>query len=190
MLVLGGILCFLMAAALVYFALRPKLAFHLDEGWKFRGETEPSEAYIAVNGVGRLIAAVVAVVIGIACIGQYFGDKRDERAKQEQTDLYAVAEQRCESEVKPRFDEAIKWDNGKIANPDELHALAQALDVEIEIKPSSAPGPNRTSVQTSNMFVRDPALPKYHDMLLYYSGLPSHLGPRFEPVECSLAPPL
>lgn len=184
-----GILCFLIAAALVYFALRPELAFHLDEGWKFRGKTEPSEAYIAVNGVGRIIAAVVAVVVGIACIGQYFSEKSQAREEKQQADLYAVAEQRCESEVKPRFNEAIKWDNGKIANPDELHALAQTLNVEIEIKSSSAPGLNRTSIPTSNMFVRDPTLPKYHDTLLYYSGLPSHLGVMAEPVECSVAPP-
>ncbi|NOP97351.1 DUF6199 family natural product biosynthesis protein [Mycolicibacterium fortuitum] len=186
-----GIVCFILAAALAYFAFQPKLAFYLDEGWKFRDRTEPSDTYVAVNGVGRIIGAVVAVVVGIACIGEYFGEKSEARAKQQQSDRYAAAQQRCEAQVRPRFNQTIKWDDGKITNPDELNALASELRVEIEIMSTTSPGPNRTRVPTSNMFVRDPTLPEYQDSVLFYGGTPDRLGSTTLPDECSLSrPPL
>ncbi|WP_135457333.1 DUF6199 family natural product biosynthesis protein [Mycobacterium sp. DL99] len=186
-----GILSFLLAAVLVFFAMRPKLAFYLDEGWKFRNETEPSDTYVAVNGAGRIIGAVVAVVVGIACIGEYFSEKSEARAEKEQADLYAAAEQRCDSEVRPRFNEAIRWaDDGHIANPEELQALAEELDVEIKITAGSAPSlKGKPPSRPDNLLVTDPTLPKYHDMLVYYSGLPSYLRLMADPVECSVAPP-
>ncbi|MGV0738876.1 hypothetical protein BA059_03235 [Mycolicibacterium sp. (ex Dasyatis americana)] len=187
-----GILCFLLAAALVFFATRPKLAFYLDEGWKFRGETEPSDTYVAVNGVGRIIGAVVAVVVGIACIGQYFGEKSDEGAKQQQSDLYAAARQRCETQVRPRFNQTIKWDNGMIANHQEVQALADGLEVEIEfVKDAVRRSGGQPNTPTENMWVRDRTLPKHHDMLLYYHGGLQSLGKSQQPTECSMArPPL
>lgn len=190
MLILGGIFAFLLAAALVFFAVRPKIAFYLDEGWKFRNETEPSDTYVAVNGVGRIIGAVVAVVIGISCIGQYFSEKNEVRAKQEQTDLYAAAKQRCESQVRPRFNKTIKWDNGKIANHAEVQALADELKVEIEfVKDAVYRSGGKSNTPTENMWVRDRTLPKYHDMLLYYHGGLQTLGKSQQLTECSMARP-
>jgi hypothetical protein len=185
-----GILCFALAAVLAYFAFQPKLAFYLDEGWKFRDRTEPSDTYVAVNGVGRIIGAVVAVVVGIACIGQYFGEKGDERAKQEQTDLYAAAEQRCEAQVRPRFNQTIKWDNGKIANHQEVQALADELKVEIEfVEDAVRRRGNQPNTPTENMWVRDRTLPKYHNMLLYYHGGLQSLGESQQLTKCSMARP-
>lgn len=185
-----GILSFLVAAALVFFAMRPKLAFHLDEGWKFRGKTEPSETYVAVNGVGRMIAAVVAVVVGIGCIGQYFDDKRDERAKQAQTDLYATARQRCESQVRPRFNQTIKWDGGMIANHQEVQALADELTVAIKFDAPIRSGfGDHPDATTENLWVHDPTLPKYYDMLLYYHGGLQSMGKSQQLTECSMARP-
>lgn len=57
-----AILPFVVAAVLVFFAFQPKLAFFLDEGWKFRQKTAPSELYIGVSVVGRLMAGVAAAV--------------------------------------------------------------------------------------------------------------------------------
>ncbi|MEW2483697.1 DUF6199 family natural product biosynthesis protein [Mycobacterium sp. NPDC049093] len=185
-----GILSFLLAAVLVFFAARPKLAFYLDEGWKFRDRTEPSDTYVAVNGVGRIIGAVVAVVVGIACIGQHFSDKNEARAKQEQTDLYAAAKQRCESQVRPRLNETIKWDDGAIANHQEVQALADELEVEIEfIKDGVYKSGSQSNTPTENMWVRDRTLPKYHDMLLYYHGGLQSLGKSQQLTECSMARP-
>ncbi|OMC04811.1 hypothetical protein [Mycolicibacterium fortuitum] len=141
--------------------------------------------------MGRIIGTVVAVVVGITCIGEYFGEKSEARAKQQQSDRYAAAQQRCEAQVRPRFNQTIKWDDGKITNPDELNALASELKVEIEIESTSSPGPNRTRVPTSNMFVRDPTLPEYQDSVLFYGGTPDRLGSTTLPDECSLSrPPL
>ncbi|OBC05080.1 hypothetical protein A5784_11575 [Mycobacterium sp. 852013-50091_SCH5140682] len=184
-----GILSFAAAVALVFFAFKPDLAFRLDEGWKFRGKTEPSETYVAVNTVGRIIGAIVAIGVGIGAIAQYNSDQRSAREKQATDELYAAAEQRCASELRPRFNETANWNSGgQLTNPQEVQALAHDLGVEVEITTSAAlRGVTNPPPPSTNLTVLDPTLPESHRTVLYYLGSPFGFDPTA--VQCDITRP-
>jgi hypothetical protein len=69
-----AIFMFVLAALLIFFGLHPKLSFYLDEGWKFGDETEPSDAYIGISTVGRLLAGGIAFVFGLIVLVSAIGD--------------------------------------------------------------------------------------------------------------------
>jgi hypothetical protein len=69
-----AIFMFVLAALPIFFGLHPKLSFNLDEGWKFREEIEPSDAYVGVSTVGRLLAGGIAFIFGLIVLISAIGD--------------------------------------------------------------------------------------------------------------------
>jgi hypothetical protein len=125
-----AIVMFFVAAVCIYLALQPKLAFQLDEGWKFKNKTEPSRTYEGISTFRFTITAFIAVGIGIFLIILYFDARHDAQRK-------AAAEQsyrNCTGTVLPRFNETIKWDGLKVSNKDELDALAEELGVRVRVE--------------------------------------------------------
>lgn len=167
-----GILCFLLAGTLVFFALKPDLAFHLDEGWKFKNKVEPSETYVAVNTAGRFVAALVAVGLGIAAITQGISEHREKQDQEDSAARYAASQQRCESDIAPKFNQTIRWTrDGAVANRDEVLALGRELDVDVKIRQDNSlaamPDPPPPSDTIS---VHDPSLPGPDKLILFLSG--------------------
>lgn len=172
-----ALLMFVTAALLIFFAFRPKLAFYLDEGWKFGDKTEPSDLYVGVNGVRRAIAALVALFVGFGACGQHFSEQSAAKAQAAAT----AAHQRCENEILPRFNDTIRWDGTLVSNPDELHALAKELGVEVEIerKPDW-----RTHTPADDVGVNDPRKPRQDKRVFTYFGAYGDDNPYARPKKC------
>ena len=120
-----AILCFILGAVSLFFAVKPKLAFYLDEGWKFKDAPAPSDAYLGVNLIGCLGGGAVLIVLGIVLLSQNSDVKAEDAA-------FAAAD-RCREELLPRFDDTVEWAGTHVANPTEVRRLASELGVEVTI---------------------------------------------------------
>lgn len=165
-----AILLFLTGAALLFFAFNPKLSFFLEEGWKFRDKTEPSELYIGVNFLGRFVLGVVGILAGIGCLVAAITDANTAEARANTEAAAEAAHQRCEDVLLPRFNDTIEWDGAVVANPDEVRALARELGVEVEIT-------RRTDYvhhdePADDVDVKDPANPRTDKTAVFYIGGP------------------
>jgi hypothetical protein len=169
-----AIVMFIAAALMIFFAVQSKLAFFLDEGWKFRETTEPSDLYVGVNGIKGFVVAAVAIFVGIGACGQHVSEQNTAKAQAAAT----AAHQRCETEILPRFNDTIKWDGPLVSNPDELHALAQELGVEVEIERKMD---FRTHAPADDVGINDPAKPRQDKRVFTYFGWASDHG---TPDEC------
>ncbi len=161
-----GIFAFGIAAVLLFFAFKPNLAFFLDEGWKFRQKTEPSDLYVGANLIGRVIAAGAAIVVGFGAIGMHFSERHENDNKA--ATRAAIA--RCESEILPRFNETVKWDGKVLANPDEVRRLADELGVTVEIKNTTAYDYRKPPQPATTVAVSDPDLTESSKALFTYLG--------------------
>lgn len=177
MLVFFGILLLVFAGILAFFALQPDLAFFLDEGWKFRGNVEPSEAYKQVSTFGRGAVAVIAAIAGVSLICAGIMDKRSSDAKEAAS---RAASQLCE-DVHNRLDSTIKWGaDGTVTNHDEVQALGAQLGVEINIERWNPLGGTVEGIPPAEeVDVRDPATKQ---VLIMYQG--GQLGARPIGTEC------
>jgi len=166
-----GILLLLMAPVALYFAFHPKKAFYFDEGWKFRSKPEPSDAYIEYNRLAGFAGAIVLVAFGIFLIVQQVSADKRAAAEQAAERQKAASHARCESEIKPRFDATIKWDaNGKLANPQEVQALADQLHVTARVETDTSTfAPN--APRGEQVWISDPTLPGGTSMLSYFGVL-------------------
>lgn len=120
-----AVICFLLGAALIVIGTRPGLAFYLDEGWKFRDATAPSETYTAVTGVAGLAGGIGFVVLGVVLLSQHSTVTAEDAA--------LAAAQHCREQLLPRFDATVEWDGSRLANPDEVRSLATELGVDLVI---------------------------------------------------------
>lgn len=120
-----AILCFLLGAVSLFFAFKPKLAFYLDEGWKFKDAPAPSDTYIGVNLTKCLGGGAVFIVMGIVLLSQQSDFKAEDAA--------SAAADRCREELLPRFDDTVEWTGTRLANPTEVRRLASELGVEVTI---------------------------------------------------------
>lgn len=152
----SGLLCFLFAAIALLFAFKPREAFYLTEGWKFKDRLEPSDAYVASKAIGGIFGAIVMVGVGIWMISRHLDDKRvaDEKAAS------ATSWEKCTKEVLPRYQQTVKWDGYLVANSDEVKALGKELGVDIEIKRSTGFDIGKQeSVPADDVTVSDPKKP-------------------------------
>ncbi|KAA0093666.1 hypothetical protein CIW49_26835 [Mycolicibacterium sp. P1-18] len=120
-----AIVSFLLGAVSLFFAVKPKLAFYLDEGWKFKDTPAPSDAYLGVNLIGCLAGAAVFIVMGVVLLSQ--------RSTFAAEDAAFAAADRCREELLPRFDDTVEWAGTRLANPDEVRRLASELGVEVTV---------------------------------------------------------
>lgn len=170
----GAILCFVGAAVSLIFAFRPKDAFYFREGWKFKEDLEPSDAYTAFSTAGGVLAAVVLVGLGVASISWHLDDKH---AADQQATAAAVKE-RCLDVVLPQFKKTIKWKGATVANPDEVKALGKELSVDVDIKRSTSPSYMNTDGATfdyDDVIVSDPKKPGDSKELFTFGGEVHHL---------------
>lgn len=176
-----GLLLLLLGAVLIFFAVNPKLSFFLDEGWKFRDKTAPSDLYVGVNFVGRFVVGVVAVLAGIGFLIMSVTEAGATEARAAAKAAADAAHQRCEAVLLPRFNDTIKWGNGVVANPDDVRALAEELGVEVEIERRVDYADHDQAADTVR--VNDPATPRDTKTALLYIGGP-HTGSLGNPDEC------
>lgn len=120
-----AILCFLLGAVSLFFAVKPKLAFYLDEGWKFKDAPAPSDTYLGVNLIKCLGGGAVFIVMGIVLLSQQSDFKAEDAA--------SAAADRCREELLPRFDDTVEWTGTRLTNPAEVRRLASELGVEVTI---------------------------------------------------------
>lgn len=173
--ILLGILCFLGAAISLYFAFKPKEAFYLDEGWKFKDKVEPSDAYIGINGIGRIVGAVLLVGVGIGAISMHVDEKRTD----DETAATATSKEKCENEVLPRFKQTVRWNGTVVANPDEVRALGRELNVEVQINRGKGWSVRQdASIEYDDIRVSDPKKPGNSQVIFSLSGqyLPDSRG--------------
>lgn len=123
-----------LAAVLAYFAFHPREAFYLDESWKFNDPPEPSDAYVALNMAGRLLAA--ALLVGVA-IWLIVTGVPEVAVFADQSDSSAASIARCRNEIEPQVKETVQWDGPIVANPDEVKKLAERLAVDVVIERAS-----------------------------------------------------
>ncbi|MEU6137584.1 DUF6199 family natural product biosynthesis protein [Nocardioides sp. NPDC047086] len=141
---MDGIVAFILvvAAAWSFFvAFKPRVGFFLEEGWKFR-DAEPSDLYLGVTRIGSFVGGVAALVMaGVFAFGGS-GDPDPEPSASEsrastverfQRDLQ-WKEDECER-VKPFFEDVATWNDYRLANPEEVRAVAEANSLELVIKP-------------------------------------------------------
>ncbi|BDY26280.1 hypothetical protein [Mycolicibacterium mageritense] len=167
-----GIVALIVAAVLAYLAVNPDRAFYLDEGWKFRNKTEPSEAYVAVSGLRSGIAALLAAGLGIGAIVMHFTERGQQQDKNDRAARYAASQQRCESEIRPRFNDTLKWNrDGALTNRDEALALGRELNVEVKIEANDALAASENPPPPSDVvWVYDTSLPGQDKLILAYHG--------------------
>jgi hypothetical protein len=176
-----ALLLLFLGAVLIFFAFNPKLSFFLDEGWKFRDKTEPSELYVGANFLGRFVVGVVAVLAGIGLLVMGVAEAGAAEARTAAAAAADAAHQRCETVLLPRFNETIRWDDGVVANPDDVRALAKELGVEVDIERRADYADHDQDADTVR--VNDPANPRNTKTALLYIGGP-HAGSLGNPDEC------
>lgn len=142
------VIIFVLGAGWSFFiAARPEVGFFLEEGWKFR-DAEPSDLYLGVTRFGAAVTGIALLVF--AAIFAFSGpeDRRTpptgDPSEASSEDVARILEQqereRLQSQkecdrLKPTFEKAAKWTpEHKLANPDDVRALAAAEDAELEIK--------------------------------------------------------
>lgn len=165
--ILLGILCFLGAAISLYFAFKPKEAFYLDEGWKFKDKVEPSDAYVGINGIGRIVGAILLVGVGIGAISMHVDEKRTG----DETAATAASKKKCENEVLPRFKQTVRWNGTVVANPDDVRALGSELNVDVQINRGTDWSVlKKASIEYDNIRVSDPKKPGISQAIFSLSG--------------------
>lgn len=165
--ILLGILCFLGAAISLYFAFKPKEAFYLDEGWKFKDKVEPSDAYVGINGIGRIVGAILLVGVGIGAISMHVDEKRTG----DETAATAASKKKCENEVLPRFKQTVRWNGTVVANPDDVRALGSELNVDVQINRGTDWSVlKKASIEYDDIRVSDPKKPGISQAIFSLSG--------------------
>lgn len=165
--ILLGILCFLGAAISLYFAFKPKEAFYLDEGWKFKDKVEPSDAYVGINGIGRILGAILLVGVGIGAISMHVDEKRTG----DETAATAASKKKCENEVLPRFKQTVRWNGTVVANPDDVRALGSELNVDVQINRGTDWSVlKKASIEYDDIRVSDPKKPGTSQAIFSLSG--------------------
>lgn len=165
--ILLGILCFLGAAISLYFAFKPKEAFYLDEGWEFKDKVEPSDAYVGINGIGRIVGAILLVGVGIGAISMHVDEKRTG----DETAATAASKKKCENEVLPRFKQTVRWNGTVVANPDDVRALGSELNVDVQINRGTDWSVlKKASIEYDDIRVSDPKKPGISQAIFSLSG--------------------
>lgn len=120
----AAIVLIVLGVVALFLSARPKLAFFLDEGWKFRNKTEHSATYEAVNFAKFLAFGLAAIVGGIVMLVMNVTFSRQEAAR--------AAFNHCQSQILPQFKQTIRWNgSGELANEDEVRGLAKQLGVNV-----------------------------------------------------------
>ncbi|AKK28542.1 hypothetical protein [Mycobacterium sp. EPa45] len=121
--IVAAIFLIVIGVVALFLSARPRLAFFLDEGWKFRNKTEQSRTYEAVSFTKFLVLGVAAVVGGLVLLAMNATFSRQDAAR--------AAFDRCQSEFLPQFTRTIRWDGGELGNEDEVRSLANRLGVKV-----------------------------------------------------------
>ena len=132
-----AIFLFVAAARSFYCVARPRTAWRVTEGWKYRDpqNVEPSDTYLSFQTVGAAVGGIAAVAIGIALLVIPTGAEREREREQERQ-----AERDACEPARQGFRDAVRYEDAEVANRDDVTALASSLDVtaEIESLPSGA----------------------------------------------------
>ncbi|MDQ3310731.1 MAG: hypothetical protein M3517_01265 [Actinomycetota bacterium] len=126
-----AIFLFVVAAWSFYCVARPRTAWRVTEGWKYRDaqDVEPSDAYLSLQSVGAAIGGIAAVAIGIALLVIPTGAEREREREQEQQ-----AEREACEPARQRFRDTVRFEDAEVANRDDVTALASSLDVTADIE--------------------------------------------------------
>jgi len=125
--IVAAIFLIVLGVVALFLSARPKLAFFLDEGWKFRNKTEHSSTYEAVNFAKFLAFGLAAIVGGIVMLVMNVTFSRQDAAR--------AAFNHCQSEILPEFTKTIRWNGGELGNEDEVRSLATGLGVNVIFAP-------------------------------------------------------
>jgi len=146
-----AIFLFAAAAWSFYCVARPRMAWRVTEGWKYRDpqNVEPSDTYLSLQTVGAAVGGIAAVAIGIALLVIPTRAER-EREQEQQAERDA-----CEP-TRQRFRDTVRYEDAEVANRDDVTALASSLDVtaELESLPSGAAIPGGEPPQRDTVTVR------------------------------------
>ncbi|MDQ3178658.1 MAG: hypothetical protein M3Q72_14140 [Actinomycetota bacterium] len=148
-----AIFLFVAAAWSFYCVARPRTAWRVTEGWKYKDaqNVEPSDTYLSLRSVAAAIGGIAAVAIGIALLVIPTGAEREREREQEQQ-----AERDACEPVRQRFRDTVRFEDAEVANRDDVTALASSLDVtaEIEARSSGAAIPGGEPPQRDTVTVR------------------------------------
>jgi len=148
-----AIFLFVAAAWSFYCVARPRTAWRVTEGWKYRDpqNVEPSDTYLSLQTVGAAVGGIAAVAIGIALLVIPTGAEREREREQERQ-----AERDACEPARQRFRDTVRYEDAEVANRDDVTALASSLDVtaEIESLPSGAAIPGGEPPQRDTVTVR------------------------------------
>jgi len=148
-----AIFLFAAAAWSFYCVARPRTAWRVTEGWKYRDpqNVEPSDTYLSLQTVGAAVGGIAAVAIGIALLVIPTGAEREREREQEQQ-----AERDACEPARQRFRDMVRFEDAEVANRDDVTALASSLNVtaEIESLPSGAAIPGGEPPQRDTVTVR------------------------------------
>ncbi len=124
-----AIFLFAAAAWSFYCVARPRMAWRVTEGWKYRDpqNVEPSDTYLSLQTVGAAVGGIAAVAIGIALLVIPTRAER-EREQEQQAERDA-----CEP-TRQRFRDTVRYEDAEVANRDDVTALASSLDVTADIE--------------------------------------------------------
>lgn len=121
--IIAAIFLIVVGVVALFLSARPRLAFFLDEGWKFRKKTEPSSTYEAVSFAKFLVLGLFGIVGGLVLLVMNVTFSRQEATR--------AAFERCQSEFLPQFTRTIRWYGGELSNEDEVRSLANRLGVKV-----------------------------------------------------------